>query len=354
MNVEITSGAKKNSFFQRIKEFFFNLLRLTDQPVVRLYTGYGNKTHCFLYGHVLSFGPLPRKRYRDHFWLNTLALLRLFMVKPVKGALLEFTWKDRIYKTRSEKDGFFKFEWEPGESLNAGEHEAEVILVDNFDNSPLASGKSMIIIPHYNQYAFISDIDDTFLISYSSNLRKRLFVLLTENARSRRPFEGVVNHYQLLSQAGALPGTINPFFYISSSEWNLYDYIKEFSASNKLPGGVYLLSQLKLFRQVFKTGQNNHKTKFMRITRILEAYPGQRFILLGDDSQEDPFIYASVVAYFEKQIHCIYIRRVSKTVKQPVADKLKEIEARGVPYCYFEHSSEAVAHSRLIGLISHA
>ncbi|MEO6490339.1 MAG: phosphatase domain-containing protein [Ferruginibacter sp.] len=352
MNVEISGVAKKKSFYEDIKERFFNALRLTDEPVIKLYTGYGNRTHCFIFGHTLSFGPLPRKKYRDYFWLNTLAVLRLFMVKPMRGALVQFTWKGRIYTTRSEKDGFFKFEWEPGEQLAAGDHIVEVLLIHPFNKSTITSAKAKVIIPHLNQYAFISDIDDTFLISHSSNLRKRLFVLLTENARSRDPFEGVVNHYQLLSLAGAPENTHNPFFFVSSSEWNLYDYIKEFSGNNKLPDGVYLLNQLKLFSQVFKTGQNNHKTKFMRIARILEAYPEQRFILLGDDSQEDPFIYASIVDHFKHQMVCIYIRRVSKKEKPEVEAKLKAIEAEGVPICYFTHSSEAVIHSQQIGLIS--
>ncbi len=353
MNVAVTDKAKKKSFFKSIRKRFLHALRLTDKPVIKLYTGYGNKTACFLFGHVLSFGPLPRKKYRNYFWLNTLAMLRLFMVKPMADVLLQFTWKEAIYTTRSEKDGFFKFEWQPGSLLPAGEYEVEVLLIDRFNNTSITSAISRIIIPHYNQYAFISDIDDTFLISHSSNLRKRLYVLFTENPRSRIPFDGVVNHYQLLSQAGAPANTSNPFFYISSSEWNLYDYIKEFAGKNKLPAGVYLLNQLKRFRQVFKTGQNNHKTKFMRITRILEAYPEQRFILLGDDSQEDPYIYTSITEYFKDQVYCIYIRQVSKRKKTAVEEKLKSVEKNGVPFCYFKHSSEAVIHSRMIGLITH-
>ena len=353
MNVEISSKLKKKSFLNRLKTWFLKAFRLTDKVFVKLYIGYGNKTECFLYGHVLSLGPLPRKRYRNYFWINTLALLRLFMVKPVSGALLNLTWNDKTYTTNSEKDGFFKFEWKPGTELKPGNHEVEVLLIDPFNINLIASAKSKIIVPSYNQYAFISDIDDTFLISHSSHLRKRLFVLFTENARSRKPFEGVVNHYRLLSAAHATAESSNPFFYISSSEWNLYDYIKEFALKNELPDGVYLLNQLKTFSQVFKTGQNNHKTKFMRISRVMEAYPEQRFILLGDDSQEDPFIYASVVEHFKEQVVCIYIRRVGKIIKPAVEEKLKEITQSGIAHCYFEHSAEATAHSKLIGLIDH-
>ncbi len=107
------SDHKKKSFIQKLKIRFLKALRLTHSPVVRLYTGYGNKTHCFLYGHAFSFGPLPRKKYRNHFLLNALALLRLFMVKTMKGAVIRFSWEGKEYITRSESDGFFKFEWQP-------------------------------------------------------------------------------------------------------------------------------------------------------------------------------------------------------------------------------------------------
>ncbi|MBC7535159.1 MAG: DUF2183 domain-containing protein [Ferruginibacter sp.] len=354
MNVEISGVAKKKSLWKKIKLRLLHWFRLTNKPVVQLYTGYGNKTHCFLYGHVFSLSPLPRKSYRQHFLINAFALLRLFMVKTKKGALLQFTWEGKNYHAISETDGFFKFEWQPSEMPVSGSREVQVDMIEHDSGYSVASAKARLIIPHYNQFAFISDIDDTFLISHSSNLRRRLFVLLTENALSRKPFEGVVNHYQLLSHAQVAANTVNPFFYVSSSEWNLYNYIRDFSAKHQLPEGVYLLNQVKRFSQVFKTGQNNHGTKFMRITRILEAYPDHRFVLLGDDSQEDPFIYASVAAHFPAQVFCIYIRKVSKERKPVVDEELSKIESRGIPCCYFTHSAEAVLHSRMIGLLTHA
>jgi phosphatidate phosphatase APP1 len=342
----------KRTIFQRIKRYFFIIFRLSSGPAVRLYHGFGNGTNCYLYGHALSLSPLPRKRYRKNFILNTLALLRLFIVKPINNATLQLQWEGQTYTSTSEYDGFFKFEWQPVQPLAPGTYHMQVELLHRYTGQPVAAGKAELIVPAKRQFAFISDIDDTFLISHSSNLRKRLFVLLTENAHSRKPFDGVVNHYRLLSEAGG--ENRNAFFYVSSSEWNLYDYIREFCAQNKLPDGVYLLNQLKSFGQIFKTGQNNHGTKFIRIVRILEAYPDQQFILLGDDSQEDPNIYASVVSHFKQQIFCVYIRTVGKTQKRAVAAKLKEIEIMGTACCYFRHSEEAILHSIKTGLVKTA
>ncbi len=336
---------------KNFKQIILAWLRLTNKTTIKVYHGYGHEKQMTIYGHVLKLSPLPRKRYRQSILINALSLLRLFMVKPYKKVRLMMEWEGKTYYTETDDDGFFRFEWQDQPPLPQGWHDIVVRMINNNEES-LAEGKGAIYIPHPTQYGFISDIDDTFLISHSSNLRKRLFVLFTHNARSRKPFDGSVKHYQLLARGNTTPDALNPFFYVSSSEWNLYDYIHEFTRVNKLPDGVFLLNILKRFNQIFKTGQNNHHTKFTRIVRILEAYPKQNFVLLGDSSQQDPYIYLSIVKHFPKQVRAVYIRDVHASNKQKVSSVLNEIESTGIDCCFFQHSSEAIDHSRKIGLIT--
>lgn len=324
-------------------------LGLTNEVTIKIYHGYGHPEQLTIYGHVLAISPLPRIKYRKSFIRNTLALLRLFMVKPYKKVQLEMEWENKFYYSETDQDGFFRFTWKDEPPLPKGWHEVTIKAMKM--EKIVAVSKGHVYIPYDTQYGFISDIDDTFLISHSSNLRKRLFVLFTENARSRQPFEGVVKHYQLLSMSNTTPDAPNPFFYVSSSEWNLYDYILEFTIVNKIPQGIFLLNQLKQFKQLLQTGQNHHKTKFTRIARILESYPNQRFILLGDSSQQDPYIYEAIVSHFPKQIHAVYIRDVFAQNREKASDVLFNIESKGVPCCFFQHSSDAILHSRKIGLI---
>ena len=346
-----TNKKEKLSFFQRIKRKILFWFHITNKPVIKLYYGYSNGEKVIVFGHVLKLSPLPRKHFRKNIINNTYGLLRMFMVKPFIGADLQLKWDEITYTAKTESDGFFKFEWQPVVKLLPGWHPVKVTLISVYPGGHPVEVRGEFFIPHAYQFAFISDIDDTFLVSHSSNLRKRLYVLFTKNARSRKPFEGVVNHYQLLASTGASRDTFNLFFYVSSSEWNLYDYIVEFARKNKLPKGIYLLNQIKEFQQVFKTGQNNHKTKFMRISRIMEAYPTQKFILLGDDSQEDPNIYSAVVEHFPQNVHAIYLRHVVKSHHVRVTEIVEKIKATGVQCCYFTHSSEAVIHSKQIKLV---
>lgn len=333
-----------------IKTRLLNLLGLTDHPLIKVYNGYGNVDSLIIYGHVMKLSALPRTRYNQTFLGNVASLLRLFMIKPMSVVKLKTEWDGKPMYTETDKDGFFKFEWKDEPPLEQGWHEMTVQLTDETD-SVYAEGKGFIYIPYATQHGFISDIDDTFLVSHSSNMRKRLYVLFTRNARSRKPFEGVVNHYQLLALGNTTADAPNPFFYVSSSEWNLYDFLLEFTTVNGLPRGVFLLNVLKRFKDLLKTGQNNHGTKFIRIARIMENYPKQRFVLLGDSSQHDPYIYESIVKHFPKQVQAVYIRDVEQKNKQKVSEVMVAIESAGVPCLFFQHSREAILHSKKIGLI---
>lgn len=334
----------KPGIISSVKIWFLKLFRLTNQPLVRVYRGFGNGERITVMGHAFRFSPISRKHFRKNWVTNFFAVIRLFMVRPYKNARVSMEWEGTVHFYTTESDGFFRFELENKQKLEPGLHEIEVKL--HHKNIVRNRATARILVPDASHYAMISDIDDTFLISHSSNFRKKLFVLLTENAHTREPFEGVVEHYRLLASISAKDGTTNPFFFVSSSEWNLYDYIREFFVKNDFPQGVYLLNQLKTFSELWKTGSNNHSTKFTRIVRILEYYPDQKFILLGDDTQEDPIIYESIVSHFPGQIKAVYIRKVRKKTKETVVPSIEKIKSAGVQCCYFSHSEEAMEDTR--------
>lgn len=335
-----------------INKFLF-WLRITQQPVIKAYDGYGDNEHVIVYGHVFSVSPVMRKTFRRNVILNFFWLIRMFIVIPKKNARVIIEWNGESHETKTEGDGLFKCEWNPINQVTPGWQEAKVSFISPAPSSVvLATTYCSVFIPHKYQYNFISDIDDTFLISHSNNLRKRLFVLVTKNARTRKPFEGVVNHYRLLSMSGVSGGIPNPFFYVSSSEWNLYDYIKEFCRKEEMPRGVFLLNQIKKLKDLLKTGQNNHSGKYVRIARILKSYPNHKYVLLGDNSQADPEIYFSIVRDFPGKIYAVYLRNISPKKEKFARDFIAKIECANIHCCYFVHSSEAIKHSRSIGLIS--
>jgi phosphatidate phosphatase APP1 len=328
---------------------FLKRLGINTDNTVKIYKGYGHQKNLHLSGHVLKISSSPTITYHKSILRNIFQLFKLFFVKPVTGARVLLKWNDQRIHAVTESDGYFKFEWESEASVPAGFHKVQVDYTDH-DGKVIASAEGEFFVPHITQLGIISDIDDTFLVSHSSTIFKRLWTLFSNNARSRRAFEGVREHYRLLEQAQTDDDTPNPLFYVSSSEWNLYDYLNEFLRIQKLPHGIFLLSQLKRWYQLVKTGKTKHEGKFARVVRIMNAFSKQRFILLGDNSQKDPEIYRSIVEHHPNRVFAVYIRNVSHNNKISLSTLEKSLKSAGIPFCFFKHSKEAIEHSISIGL----
>jgi len=317
---------------------------------VKVYHGYGHQHNLTVYGHVLAGKRAGRSRFSNNVLTNALHLLKLFIVRPIPRARIRLQWGEQQFYGTTEPDGFFKFEWESSATVPAGWHPVNVQLL-GVNNQAVATGEGKIFVPHSTQYGFISDIDDTVLVSHSSTTGKRLRVMFTKNPRSRKTFADVVKFYHLLALAHTEPDLLNPFFYVSSSEWNLYDDLNEFFKHNELPKGAFLLSQIKKWHQLLKTGKTKHQGKLIRITRILHAFPKQRFVLLGDNSQSDPEIYAALANKFPDNIVAIYLRNIRANKEMPTRLLLDSIQKKEIHTCLFKHTDEAILYSRSIGLI---
>jgi len=321
-----------------------------SKTTVNIYHGYGHSEDLVVYGHVLKSMPATLQHDFKHPIKNMLQLLRLFFVKPVANARVRLYWNSQVLETLTEQDGFFKFEWQSTEHVPAGWHEVIVCHIDEKDKV-IREGKGNVFVPHVTQYAFISDVDDTVMVSHSSTIIKRLRELFIKNARTRSIFPDVAAHYEMLAKSNTSPSTPNPFFYVSSSEWNLYHYLVEFFRFNGLPEGTFMLSQIKQWFQLFKTGKTKHEGKLLRIMRIFEAFPLQEFILIGDNSQSDPAIYKAIIDKFPGKIHAVYLRNIKKENEGATRMLLAGLQRKGVHTCLFEHNAEAIIHSKKIGLI---
>jgi phosphatidate phosphatase APP1 len=315
---------------------------------IKVYHGYGHTHDLIIFGHVFKGKPLTRKRFSNNYLTNILYLLRLFFVRPVAGVKVQLEWRGQFFYSTTEKDGFFKFEWKSDDEVLAGWHDVKVSCTDSKGE---VKGEGKLFVPNSTQFAFISDIDDTVLISHSATIGKRLRVLFTKNPRGRKPFLDVAKHYELLASAHTTAQVPNPFFFVSSSEWNLYDDLVEFFNYNKLPKGTFLLNQVKRWFQLWKTGKTKHEGKMLRIMRILNTFPKQQFILLGDNTQSDPAIYTSLANKLPGKIFAIYINNVSLKKEMATKQVLDSVKEVGTFVCLHKDNAGAMAHSKAIGLI---
>ena len=324
---------------------------MNNATSVKVYHGYGHTHNLVIYGHVFRFKAKTKQNFSKNLFVNIVHLFKLFVVKPAAFTKVRLLFKNQIINQKTEYDGFFKFEWQAETEVAAGWHNVTVEAL-NYKDEILATGDGKIYVPHKTQYAFISDIDDTVMVSHSAKIYKRLRQLFIKNPRTRKTFPSVKNHYQALANAHTEIDQPNPFFYVSSSEWNLYDYLVETFRFKGLPEGTFLLNQLKRWKSLFKTGKTGHEGKLIRVIRILDAFPEQKFVFFGDNSQQDPAIYQKITEKYAKNIVAVYIRNVRPSQIDTTQALLHQIEKKQIATCLFVHSNEAIEHSKKIGLIT--
>jgi phosphatidate phosphatase APP1 len=321
------------------------------KPILKLYRGYANEQELIVMGHVFRPKSTLEYDFQKKNFKNASSVIRLFQNKTQANADVYLELNNVKIHTRTLNDGYFKFCVPLDQLSHYGWIDYQVSIIHE---SETIITKESYIRPHKGNLGIISDIDDTFLVSHTLNPLKKLYVLLFENINKRKIFEDVVPHYQALSAAGREnTEEANAFFYVSSSEWNLYRFIVKFTEMHQMPKAVLLLKDIKTsLIDFFGTGRGNHNHKFDKIKHILEFYPNLEYVLLGDDSQHDPYLYEAICKIFPVTVKAIYIRQTTKSKKEKTIAVLKNLESLKVSVCYFKHSSEAIAHSKSIGIIS--
>ncbi|SEI74863.1 Uncharacterized conserved protein [Dyadobacter sp. SG02] len=322
---------------------------------LKLYRGYANKKELVVFGHVVKKYPSGDRKYTRRGFRYAKTIIELFSIKTIPFLKLTLHVGEKTFETTAESDGYFRFQVPLDAEIPGGWHTYRVTLDDEIHGKKYhAESSEEFFVPYKSSYGIISDIDDTFLISHSRRSFRKLFVLLSKNVQARKPFDDVVKHYQLLSFASRTHPhkDSNIFFYVSSSEWNLYDMIVRFAELNGLPKAVLKLKKIKSGLDDFvMTGSGSHEHKLRKIHNIIHFYPELQFILLGDDSQKDPEIYEEICRTFPERIRAVYMRQTRRRTKPHTTVLLKNIQDLGIDTCYFAHSNKAIIHSLDHGLV---
>lgn len=317
---------------------------------LKLYRGYVNDQELIVFGHVFRSWAPDKYRLDQRGYKHARSVLKMFTINPIDNIQVTLHFQDMKIHTRTLEDGYFRFTIPYKDFLKSGWHKFAVSC--EIDGRGIIE-QGELLKPFKSKLGVISDIDDTFLISHTSNFFKKLYVILTQNLDNRKIFDDVVPHYQALSRAGQEDDIgFNSFFYVSSSEWNLYEFILQLTRKHELPKAIIKLKKIKTGLGDFLfTGRGGHDHKFHKIKDIISFYPDLEYVLLGDDSQQDPYLYQRISKIFPLNIIAVYIRQTGKQEKPKVAAVLANLEEMQVATCYFQNSQKAIEHSREIGIV---
>ncbi len=323
---------------------------LLTPPVILPYRGYGTPSRVILKGHVLDDRKLYEAGHEDRKRRNFKAMLSRYMADALPDIRVSVSFQGQEKIVTTNETGFFEvtMEFDPPLTGN-GWLNAEYTVLDKIvdDQKPMVTQKEVYILDKAAQFGIISDVDDTILISHATRTLRKMRLILTKNAKTRLPFAGVAAFYEVL----AGQSRSNPIFYVSSSEWNLYDFLEDFCETQGIPRGPFLLQELKtnLYR-LLKSGGGTHRHKIEKIRKLLDLFPLD-FVLIGDSGQRDAYLYAEIIKEYPGRIKAAYIRDVSKNARDEeilkVADSVKSVDLVLV-----RDTAHAAEHAYRHGLIN--
>ena len=315
------------------------------------YRTYGTASNVYVRGRVLEEKNIAAATEDDNLFDNLLNMYKRFETDEVPNAVVQLKLPDEEKEVLTDKEGYFVFNFTPANDLISDElyHSFPLALKTPFKGPGIVNAE-MMIPPADAEYGIISDIDDTIIKTGATNLLAMGKTVLLGTARTRLPFAGVSAFYKAL-QLGRNGKRNNPFFYVSSSPWNLYDLLIDFMDHNDIPGGPLLLRDFGIQSDSFTSGDYlSHK--FKEISQILDTYPHLNFVLTGDSGEQDPPIYHEVVKKYPGRIICIYIRDVAPGAKrETAAQAASESSKLGVEMLLTEHTVAAAEHAASEGLI---
>jgi phosphatidate phosphatase APP1 len=314
------------------------------------YRGHGTDRRLFLRGRVLEEKGISRSMHDDTLWENLRNMARRFSSDEIGGARVRATFGDVEAHVVADEEGFFDVTLELETPPDAADswHAVELELLH--PDSPGAGAvrsTGHVLVPGRARFAVISDLDDTVVHSSATNVMKMAWIVVRNNAYTRRPFPGVSAFYEALRR-GTEDGQENPIFYVSSSPWNIYDLLEDFLNVHGLPAGPLFLKDWSP-----TTLGKHHDHKLGIIRTLLATYPELPFVLIGDSGEEDPEIYRQAVVEHPGRIEAIYIRDVTSDERDAEVRKISvEVEELGTTMVAVSDSAAAAEHAASMGLIS--
>lgn len=199
-----------------------------------------------------------------------------------------------------------------------------------------------------DHWAIISDIDDTVIETGATDFAANWRRVVLEQPGERLAVPGAADLYRTIARDHAAP--TRPFFYVSSSPWNLYGFLTQFMELNRIPHGPLFLKDLGIDASKFI--DSGHKThKLDAIGKILRFYPDHRFLLIGDNGQRDVEIYTEVVEASPQRIAGVFIRDVTGECGTGAkADLLARMAAQGVQTYCADGFDNAISMLRSLGI----
>ena len=308
---------------------------------IETYGGHGTGAGVVVRGRVVDDPPLSSAVEGEGVVTAVRRTLRGFLTDELPGVPLRILLGDADVPAVTDPEGYFLVRLHPGPLL--GPTATGTVALDGAYRG-LAQPHSTPLAVHVPgpgaAFGVISDIDDTVLETGVQRALRMVVQTFTGSAVTRTAFPGAAELYRDLSHDGD-----NPFFYISSSPWNLHAFVVAFLRHRGFPTGPVLL------RDLLGRATGGREEKHARIREVLDLHPTLSFVLVGDSGERDPEIYADIVREHPARILAVYIREVRLDPGDGRVEKVSGAWSHEVPFVLAADSDAVRRHAVTLGLI---
>lgn len=301
-------------------------LRAGNVPTVMAFTGYGSTSWVRILSRVViaSDEEFMNGRRLSKVVADGVRGWRNFVAPPMAYAEVEVQVGDLRTTVRTDRMGVvdvvLDVELEPGwqtATLHVGGQEEHAVM-DLYICEPGA------------RIGLVSDIDDTVVVT---SLPRPLLAawnsfVIDEHARTPTPGIAV-----LLRRIAELEPKA-PVLYLSTGAWNVAQTLTRFLGRNLYPLGALLLTSWGPTKdRWFRSGQEH---KRVQLERLAEQFPDIQWILVGDDGQHDPEIYAEFAQRHPDRVKAIVIRQLTPSQALLAGGRAEDTRhsTPGIPWCY--------------------
>jgi len=285
----------------RVEDGFYALVahflrRRGWRPRVLTYTGYGADGWVRVLGRVLLTPPGTRHRDLEdgrRGW-------RRFLSAKLAGVPVTIDVGGQCHQVCSARGGYI----DEVVTADLASGSAQALLCA--EGSPATAAPLRIIGPGPG-HGVVSDIDDTVMITALPRPLLAFWNTFIRTEASRRPVPGVAHLYRELLAAD--PDTF--IVYLSTGAWNVAPALETFLARHGFPTGPLLLTDWGPTPEGwFRSGREHKRTQ---LRRLLTELPQLDWLLVGDDGQHDPELYAEAAEQAPDRVRAVAIRQLTPT-----------------------------------------
>ncbi|WP_114777538.1 App1 family protein [Botryobacter ruber] len=330
-------------------------LHILEPINIMPYYGFGNEKYVYLKGRVLEDEKVKQSRDEDSVLTHLKNTYKRYESDEIPGIKLKASFAGQEQEVETDGEGYFNVEFRPDTPIDYSTtgNKIKLQLLEHKTGKDILEAEAYVFAPGKDvEFGIISDIDDTVLVSNITHFLGRLKLMLMKNATERSPFPGIAGLLRAFCKGSDGKGQ-NPLFFVSGSEWNLYDLLISFFRSHDIPEGPLLLRDkgTQLDRGDFETSEEEYKRE--KIRHILDTYPDLKFICIGDSGQRDPEIYQKIVEEYPGRILGIYIRDVSPDERDKEVRKIAgQLKKHNVEMELVQETLSAAKHAAKMGWIN--